>query len=159
MRTPHWIPLLALSLMPALMADPAVAQTPEAEVREVVERLFDGMRSGDTTAMRATFHPDVRLVTTGTRDGEPVASVVEVEAWLDAVAGADAVLDERLYDVEVRVADGLATVWTYYTLHVGSRFSHCGYDAFQLVRTPEGWRIIQVADTRQVEGCRDPGSG
>lgn len=144
------LPVLAV----ALLVGPATAQTPDTDVLDVVHRLFDGMRTADTTMMRSTFHPDVRLVTTGTRAGEPTASVVPIDAWLDGVAGAEQVLDERLYDTEVRVHGGLASVWTYYTLHVGDDFSHCGYDAFDLVRTPDGWRIIHIADTRQREDCR-----
>ena len=36
--------------------------------------------------------------------------------------------------------------------------SHCGTDAFQLLRTTEGWRIVALADTYQAEGCarREP---
>lgn len=143
------LPVLAL----ALLSHPATGQSPEDDVLQVVHQLFDGMRSADTTMMRATFHPDVRLITTGTRDGEPVASIVPVSDWLEGVAGAGQVLDERLYDPEVRVNGNLATVWTYYTLHVGDRFSHCGFDAFQLVNTADGWRITQVTDTRQRDGC------
>jgi hypothetical protein len=149
-----------LLLVPVLAAmlpgGPVTAQSPEAEVLAVVHRLFDGMRTADTTLMRSTFHSEVRLVTTGVQDGQPVARVVPVEAWLQGVAGADRVLDERIYRPVVQVADNLATVWTYYTLHVGETFSHCGYDAFQLVRTADGWRITQVADTRQREGCEIP---
>jgi hypothetical protein len=92
------------------------------------------------------------------RDGAPVATTVPVSAWLDGVAGADQVLDERIYQPEVRVDGNLASVWTFYTLHVGDRFSHCGVDAFQLVRTADGWRISQVADTRRRESC-DPPAG
>lgn len=148
------LPILAL----ALLFDPAAgqsaaAQSPETAVLEVVNRLFDGMRGADTTMMRSTFHPDVRLITTATRDGEPVASIVPVSDWLAGVAGAEQVLDEQLYDPEVRVSGNLATVWTYYTLHMGDRFSHCGFDAFQLVQSADGWRITQVTDTRQREGC------
>lgn len=149
----HWLtPALAL----ALLVDPATAQTPETDVLQVVQRLFDGMRAADTTAMRSTFHPDIRLITTGTRDGEPVAVLVPVERWLEGVAGSDQALDERIHDPEVRVTDNLATVWTFYTLHVGGQLSHCGYDAFQLVRTPEGWKITQAADTRRREDCAVP---
>lgn len=147
------INLLIPVLAAALLAQPLAAQTPEDEVLEVVTGLFDAMRAGDTTAMRSTFHPAVRLITTGTRNGEPFAALVPVDAWLGGVAGAEQVLDERLYDTEVRVRDNLATVWTGYDLYVGDRFSHCGADAFQLVRTADGWKITQVADTRQQQGC------
>lgn len=150
---------LVPALTAGLLAGPAAAQSAEDEVLAVVDRLFDGMRSADTTMMRSTFHPEVRLVTTGEQDGRPVASLVPVERWLEAVAGADVVLDERLYDAKVQVAGSLASVWAFYTLHAGDRFSHCGYDAFQLVRTTDGWKITQVADTRQREGCDTPEPG
>ena len=99
------------------------------------------------------MHPEARLVTTGVQDGVPVARTVPVAAWLDGVRNSEAELDERLYGVEVRVAQGLATVWTEYDLLVDGSFSHCGVDAFQLVRTEAGWRILQVTDTRMREGC------
>ena len=152
--------ILLLSALATLAGmAPAAAQAPEDEVLGVVHRLFDGMRQADTTMMRSTLHPDVRLVTTGDRDGEPVAQVVAVERWLDAVAASTEPLDETLHDPEVRIDGNLATVWTFYTLDVGDRFSHCGVDAFQLVRAADGWKIIQVADTRRPEGCEREGGG
>src|SRR5256885_3716182 len=39
---------------------------------------------------------------------------------------------ERMWNPEVRIDGGIATLWTPYDFHVGPRFSHCGYDAFQL---------------------------
>jgi predicted metal-dependent phosphoesterase TrpH len=45
-------------------------------------------------------------------------------------------------------------VWTAYDFHVNSRFSHCGYDSFQLTRTAAGWKIIAIADTQRREGCK-----
>ncbi len=148
--------LLALSLVLAGLPTSATAQAapaPEAEVEKVVRELFDHMRAGDAQAMSSLMHESVRLVTTSERDGVPVAQVVPVSAWLESVAEADAELDERLYHLDVRVAGGLATVWTGYELLVDGRFSHCGVDAFQLVDTAHGWQILQVTDTRQTEGC------
>lgn len=145
-----------LAVLALLLAVPSArAQTPDEQAAEqVVRDLFDHMRNGDAEAMRALFHPDARLVTTGMRDGQPLVRLVPVPDWLQGVAGADRVLDERLYETEVRVAENLAFVWTEYSLFVGGQFSHCGTDLFDLVRTADGWRIIQVADTRKQEGCR-----
>lgn len=146
------VPILAFGAPPS----PGTAQSPEGQVLEVVERLFAGMRSADTTVMRSTFHPDMRLATTATQEGAPVATLVSIERWLAGVAGSEQVLDERIHEPEIHVADNLATVWTYYTFHAGDRFSHCGFNAFQLVLTDEGWKIIHVVDTRQTNGCMIP---
>ena len=60
--------------------------------------------------------------------------------------------DERIGDIEVHLDDGLATAWTAYRLFVGERFIHCGVNAFTLVQDADGWRILQIADTRRT-GC------
>ena len=39
---------------------------------------------------------------------------------------------------------------------MGKRFSHCGVDAFQLVKTAAGWKIFQLSDTRRKEKCEIP---
>lgn len=130
------------------------AADPAAAVRAVVEELFVAMKAGNVEAMGALLHPDARLVTTGVRDGVPVARVSGTEEWLGAVGASQRELDERLYDTEVRVSGGLAAVWTRYDLYVDGVLSHCGVDAVQLVRTQAGWKITQIADTRTREGCR-----
>lgn len=166
-RRPYGPALLAALLLAALSgAAPLVAQEPtdpseaEREVVEVLVRFFDGMRAGDTTAMGATLHPGARLVTTGAdQAGAPFARITDMSRFLEAIAGAEGRLDERLYATEVRVDGNLAAVWTEYDLFHDGALSHCGVDAFQLVRTADGWRIIQIADTRRLERCRGSAPG
>lgn len=135
---------------------PARAQSAEAEVVAVVERLFDGMRARDTTLMRSTFDASARLYGL-TRDGE--IRVTPIDAFLGSIASGDTsvVLDEKIYAPEVRIDGNLASVWTFYTLHVGERFSHCGIDALILYRGNNGWKIVSLGDTRRTEGCDPPG--
>jgi len=135
-------------------AAPAAAQTPEErEVLGVVQRLFDGMRTADSAVVRSVFHPDARLIRAGVRDGQPAVSISGIDGFVLAVGGATEVWDERLYDPSVQIDGNLASVWTEYTFHRGTEFSHCGVDAIQLVRTTEGWKIISLADTMRREGC------
>ena len=146
--------------MVAVLAPGARAQSAtddEREVLRVVERLFEAMRARDEAELRAVFDTTAHLVSSGVRDGVPFARSVPAERFIQAVVSAQGdEWIERFYDPEVRIDGNLATVWTYYTFHVGSRFSHCGYDAFQLARTGEGWKIMSVADSRRTEGCRIP---
>jgi hypothetical protein len=59
-----------------------------------------------------------------------------------------------IQDVEIRMDGSLATVWAYYDFFAGDRFSHCGYDAFQLLKSQSEWKVVGVADSRRTEGCR-----
>jgi imidazolonepropionase-like amidohydrolase len=63
--------------------------------------------------------------------------------------------DERVYDVQVRVDDGMAAVWAPYTFYVDGALRHCGVDSIELLRVGAEWRITQLADTRRMQGCRD----
>ena len=130
----------------------AHARPPEAPLA-AVQRLFDAMRQRDTTTMRGLMDPSVRLVTTASRNGEPVIRHATADEWIGAVGRATVELDERTWDPRVEVDDNLATVWLKYEFVAGGQFSHCGVDAFQLFKSAAGWRIFQVADTQRRENC------
>ena len=144
--------LLAALLAPA----PLLAQRDSTEraVMAVVTSLFDGMRAGDSAKVRAAFHPQAQLLTARVRDGQASVVVDTLDAFVRAVGTPHAeVWDERLRDTAVHVDGPLAVVWTGYAFYAGTKFSHCGVDAFQLARTAAGWRIVSLADTRQRTGC------
>jgi hypothetical protein len=44
-------------------------------------------------------------------------------------------------------------VWTEYDFHLGDKFSHCGVDAFHLLKTSAGWKVVALSDTARREGC------
>lgn len=135
---------------------PVLAQTAadEREALAVVHALFGAMRTRDSAAVRALFHPSARLVTVGEREGEPFIRMTGVDGFIRAIGSGDEVWDERLYDTEIRVDGNLAAIWTGYSFYADGEFSHCGVDAFQLARTADGWKITQIADTRRREGCQ-----
>lgn len=146
--------LLATVAVALVLPSAAIgAQTAEHDaVYGVITTLFDGMRSRDTTSMRAAFAPGATLQSVGANGqvrNDPI------DGWIASVASAPAgmVLDERLGTPVVQVSGNLATLWVEYWFYAGERFSHCGFDAFVLAKTDGRWRILAVADTRQREGC------
>lgn len=144
--------LAGLTLM--LAASSAEAQqTDEQAVRVVVDRLFDGMRSRDTTMMRSVFAEPAQFFSLG-RDGS-----VRVDTPSDFIASIakappELLIDEVVHDVEIRIDGPLATVWAYYDLFVSEKFTHCGYDAMQMLKVGSEWKIVALADTRRTDGCR-----
>ncbi len=156
-------PTLVLATLAVWLAPPATAQdaAPHADeeaVVAVIVQLFDGMRAGDSAMVRRTLAPEARLVGTSARDGEPVLRTVDIGRFVEAIGEPhDEVWDERLWDIEVRIDQNLATVWTQYAFYLGEKLSHCGVDAFQLFRSSDGWRIFQIADTRRSADTCDIG--
>lgn len=129
----------------------------ESEVVAVIQKMFDGMRKGDSAMVSATFHSTMRLQTTFTNKAGQATLVTENSPanFLKAVGTPHPeVYDERILNYEVRVDDNLATVWTPYEFYAGEKFSHCGVNAFQLFKSDKGWKIIHIVDTRRKEGCK-----
>jgi hypothetical protein len=58
-------------------------------------------------------------------------------------------------DKDVRLNGDLAIVAGRYTFYVGEKFSHCGTNTFNLVRTESGWRIANAASTLEFQCERD----
>lgn len=148
--------LLAAALTLVLGPASVAAQSAEPHpALATVNRLFDAMRARDTAAMRAAFVERPMLASWSEREGQPRLGHDSLAAFLTSVANApkDLVLDERLYDPKVDVADGVASVWVEYDLYVSGRFSHCGIDAFHVARTAGGWKIVHLIDTRRRTGC------
>ena len=149
---------LTVLLAAAAPATRASAQTAEQDVVAVIEKFFAGMLARDTAMMRSTFDPAARLLGIATPPGgQPTVRATTMDQFLASVANMQGEgADERIHQPEVRIDQDLATVWTFYTLHVGERFLHCGIDSFQLLRIAGEWKIVSVADTRRTENCEVP---
>lgn len=150
--------LLAQEPTPEETEETARSAADIADVERVIERLFDGMRAADSAMVRSVFHPDARLATSAMREGQPVVSTAPLDGFIQAVGGAMEVWDERLHRIDVRVDGNLASAWMTYSFYRGEEFSHCGVNAMHLVRTGEGWRILQLTDTRRRDECAAVGS-
>ncbi len=154
MRRSLLLSTLALLLLPAL----ARAQSDEDAVRAVMDGLFDAMRAGDSTGVRASFHPAARLASV-VDQGERVELRIEesMDGFIQAVGTPhEQMWDERIDDVEISVDGRLASAWMKYWFFLGDQLSHCGVDVAHLFKDAEGrWRIFDLADTRRREGCEE----
>ena len=142
-----------LLLAPVASAHAQTAPDERAAVIAVVQRLWDGMKARDTAMVRSVFDSTAMLSRIVTRNGESRVQLTPVSGFIEALGRAKEPWNERMYAPEVRIDGTLATVWTEYDFHLGDQFSHCGVDAFQLLKTSAGWKIVALSDTARREGC------
>ena len=133
-----------------------VNEAESKEIMKVIKQLFDGMRTSDTTLMRQTFHADATMKRVMIdRTGKSILVHTTIQQMLNGVATPHIVMyDERILSSEVRIDANFATVWAEYEFWNGTKFSHCGFDAFQLIKTEKGWKIFFLADTMRMSGCK-----
>lgn len=150
-------PALMLCTLLIVAAFPAAAQQEEAAVEAAVQRLFEAMREADGAAATVLFRADARLQSVTEQNGEPRLLTSEVGAFLQAVGTPRTeVWDERIWNLRIEVSGDLASAWMNYAFYLDDRFSHCGVNAFHLVRTDGEWKILQLTDTRRRSGCELP---
>ena len=78
---------------------------PEKEIIQVVIDVFDGMRAGDSAAVKKHFYSIVSSNTAFTSNqGKKELRVDDINIWFNAIAKPhDQVWDERIWDYECRL--------------------------------------------------------
>ena len=131
------------------------AQTAEDSVKITINKLFDGMKNSDAPLLKAAFADSAILQTIGRNaEGKTVVQNESVSEFADFVSKQPkGAADERIvYDV-IKIDGALAMVWAPYKFYFNGVFSHCGVDAFQLVKLNGEWKIQYLIDTRRKKGC------
>lgn len=140
------------------IAAPVVSycQSTEHEaIKKTVNDMFTAMRTSDTVLLKSVFAPDMVLQSIANKKDGTTALVTEKVAGFIKQVGTPhkEVYDERITITDVKIDGSLASVWAPYKFYVGSTFSHCGVDVFQLMKTAVGWKIIYIVDTRRKDNC------
>lgn len=131
------------------------AQTAEDSVKQVIDRLFTAMKNSDDSLLFTCF-ADSAILQTISKDkkGNIIVKQENLKDFGISISMAPkGSLDERIrYDV-VKTDGPLAIAWTPYSFYYQEKFSHCGVNSFQLIKTANGWKIQYLIDTRRRAGC------
>ena len=138
-----------------IFSSTTIAQNDTLAIHKVLNNLFDGMREGNGQKVQSVFTEDAKLNSVyTTKQGEFVVRSEKPSAFVEAVdTPHEEVWNEKLLSVEIRIDGNLAQVWTPYEFYLNDDFQHCGVNAFHLVRTQAGWKILQLTDTRRRSTC------
>jgi hypothetical protein len=131
----------------------AEAEDTEA-VLAAVQRFLDTMATQDVDGARTVLVPEGRFFAVVQDADSVIIRSFTNEEYLADLPAMNAPV-ERIWDPEVRVHGNIASVWTPYDFHRGGEFSHCGFDAFTLVKAADGWRITGGVYTVERVDCPD----
>jgi hypothetical protein len=158
MRRRSLLFLVPIAMTLSCSHDPAIANRErtgeDAAVLTTVQRFFETMTSKDTAGARAVLDPEGDFVSVRWNElGERVVRRTSFSDYLEGLEYAAETYLERMWDSEVRIHGPIAIVWTPYDFHIDGKFSHCGTNAFQLLRTETGWIITGGTYVVERTGC------
>ena len=114
----------------------------EAEILATCQAFFDVLANRDIERGLRLTTEDSAFYNVRVEDGEPVVGHFEIEPWLLGLADDDRKFREYFTGTpRVLVHGNIAVVWAEYVFELNGKRSHSGIDAFNLVRTTEGWKI------------------
>lgn len=119
----------------------AQAPSDREAVLKVVQGFFDTMTARDVEGARKILQPQGRFHATRIRDGKPEIRPFSNEEYFADLQVGKTRMQERIWNPEVRISGTIATVWASYDFWIDGKFSHCGIDAFDLIKTEEGWKM------------------
>jgi hypothetical protein len=147
------------ALLAAVMLSTAGAamQAPDSERSHViaaVQSFFDSMEKADAELAKKVLMPEARFFSAAERDGKVTIRPSTGEAFVAGFSNPNRGKSlERMWNPDVRIQGAIAQLWTRYDFHGNGTFSHCGIDAFSLVKTDEGWKIASAMWTVERTGC------
>jgi hypothetical protein len=126
-----------------------------AAIKQTINTLFDAMRKGDSTLFRSVFLRSMILQSiSNEKNGKPVLSTESTDDLVKDIGTPHAdVYDERIVYGAIKIDGDLACVWAPAKFYLGDQFDHCGVDAFQLIRTADGWKVFSLVHTARKDNC------
>ncbi len=135
------------------------AQESEA-VMTPIRKLFEGMQKGDSALAHSVFAKQVTLAIIGVDKNGKLLQRNEpsVDGFIKSVGTPHAEpWNEVIWDEKILIDGNLAQVGASYAFYLAKKFSHCGVDAFHLVKGDDGnWKIFHLAYSVRKGDCAVP---
>lgn len=148
--------LLVLILTLAFQAQSARAQAIDADGKAaiaVADSVLAALTRGDSETLKRLTLDSAVVGGVGMRDGVERLSLRTWGLYINRTG--PSTFTERGFDPTTRVQDHMAQVWMPYDLYIGDKWSHCGVDAFTLMRSEGHWRVAALIYTiEQPPACR-----
>jgi len=113
----------------------------QAAVMKTVQAFFDTMTARDVEGARKILQPQGRFHAMRMKDGKPDVRPFANEEYLADLQASKEKMRERIWNPDVRLHGLVATVTAPYDFWRDGKFSHCGTDVFDLIKTEDGWKI------------------
>lgn len=122
----------------------------------VINKLWEAMTAHKPADIVALHTAEAQLVAVmKNKEGKTLIRTMKAEDFSKNFAEKKAEILEDMYAPKTEVSGDFAQVWGRYVFFVNGKISHCGVNAFHLVRTDAGWRIAGAASTMEPQGCTE----
>jgi hypothetical protein len=153
--------VLATVLSLVLLAPASRAQTVDVDSKAaiaVADSVLVALSSGDNATLKRLTVDSAIVGGAGMRNGVERLSLGSWARYTSRTGPSE--FTERGFGSTARVQDRVAQVWVPYDLYIGKTWSHCGVDAFTLLKSDGRWRVASLIYTiEQPPACQKHPAG
>lgn len=145
---------IAATLCVGLLNQPTIADAakhPEHDaIMATIDGFFKAINTNDLALMRSLAMSDaMNYSVTILPDGSTQVHPYTQEYFLDPKNLGPEKLTERYWDPKLMIHKGIAVFWAPYDFYIDGKFSHCGIDAFDLIKVDGMWKVGNASWTRE----------
>lgn len=144
--------ILGLILINFTAFSQETSSTAEEAIQETIQSFFDAIEKQDTTLFKSTLKPEGQ-VWVQNRAKDPIQITTRfLNEDVGHLKGSHQYLEKALH-YDIKVHKGMAMAWVAYEFWRDGKFSHCGIDAFTLMKIEEQWKIVSLSYSVETSGC------
>jgi hypothetical protein len=150
--------LITVIFLTAVISLSAFAQKADdsKDALAVVNKLWEAMTAHKPADIVALHTAEAQLVAImKNKEGKTVIRTIKAADFANNFAEKKAELLEDMYAPKVELFGDFAQVTGRYVFFVNSKISHCGVNAFHLVRADGVWKIAGASSTMEPQGCTE----
>lgn len=126
----------------------------EKRVLAVIHRFFDVIATHSVSVANEVLVAEGLSLSIREQEKGFLVKHRRFQEFIDSLEEWEGTHKETMTDPKVLIHDRLAVVWAAYEFFIDGEFSHCGVDAFTLIKTGTGWKIAAVIYTVEKTGCK-----
>lgn len=145
--------LLTIANVRGLSQSKSNLEDEKEEVLATVELFFESLAKKDTTTLSRIMTENGQYYATGKNEDGNFIIRRSHKKYIEKLPKIDGTIVERIWEPKIMVQDEIATLWAEYDLYLDGEFSHCGVDAFSLIKKDGQWLIAGTVFSIKKENC------
>lgn len=145
--------LLLAAVIPAVLN--AEVTDEEKVVTTVVKQFYEILETRDADLAKQILIPEGQNFSIRENETGVVVKRTNYHDVIDSLAkNKETNFKEVMQNPKVLIRGRMAVLWADYKFYIDGKFSHCGVDAFNLLKTVDGWKIAGIIYTIEKTGCQ-----
>ncbi len=119
----------------------------------VVNQFFAVMESRSVEDAKKILIPEGFSFSIREKEKGALLKASSFQVFMESLPNLKEHYKETMTNPKVLIHEHIAVLWADYKFYRDGKFSHCGVDAFSLIKTDDGWKIAGVIYTVEKTGC------